>query len=390
MKKWIVILAIVLIAAITALVIWQPWANQKDLPQAETMYRFKATVLEINGQLITVEPLEGTNERNSSDLITFSAKELEEIPITQGSTVEIVYNGQIRETYPAAIDAESWKLLKTPVNNTEYTELWLDKTTATQYDSVIFDHVTITQIYTNCFFGKTLGYTVKLNGSAQDFCVGDQVSVTYENAWYDEKSSRAEVDLLSIELYYDPTTFTAAKPVIYLYPERQTAVSVFLELNGELTCAYPQYNDGWQVTAAPDGTLTDAAGQTYNYLYWEGETNADYDLTKGFCVKGADTAAFLEDALEKLGLTRGEANEFIVYWLPLMEGTPYNIISFQTSAYTQNAQLHIDPQPDTLIRVFMAWRPSEEYLQMQAQQLTAPERIGFTAVEWGGTKIAEN
>ena len=44
-----------------------------------------------------------------------------------------------------------------------------------------------------------------------------------------------------------------------------------------------------------------------------------YDLSKGFCVKGEDTAAFLEGALEQLGLTRREANEFIVYWLPLME-----------------------------------------------------------------------
>ena len=76
--------------------------------------------------------------------------------------------------------------------------------------------------------------------------------------------------------------------------------------------------------------------QTYNYLYWEGETYAQYDLSKGFCVKGEDTAAFLEDALEQLGLTRREANEFIVYWLPLMEHNPYNKISFQTDIYTDN------------------------------------------------------
>ena len=45
-------------------------------------------------------------------------------------------------------------------------------------------------------------------------------------------------------------------------------------------------------------------------------------MTEGFCVKGEDTAAFLEDALSKLGLNRKEANEFIVYWLPLMEQNP--------------------------------------------------------------------
>lgn len=108
-----------------------------------------------------------------------------------------------------------------------------------------------------------------------------------------------------------------------------------------------KYN-GWNITAAPDGTLTDENGQTYNYLYWEGETAATWDLSKGFCVKGEDTAAFLEVTLEKLGLNRKEANEFIVYWLPLMEQNPYNIISFQTDVYTDAAQLQISPTPDHL------------------------------------------
>lgn len=59
----------------------------------------------------------------------------------------------------------------------------------------------------------------------------------------------------------------------------------------------------------------------------------------------------MEGALEQLGLTRREANEFIVYWLPHMEQNPYNIISFQTDAYTNAAELKVSPEPDTLIRV---------------------------------------
>ena len=182
-------------------------------------------------------------------------------------------------------------------------------------------------------------------------------------------------------------TPTYDKPVIYLYPEEETEVSVRLTLDGKLTCTYPAYGDGWTVTAKPDGALTDAKGQTYSYLYWEGQSNADYDLSQGFCVRGEDTAVFLEDALEKLGLTRREANEFIVYWLPLMEQNPYNIISFQTDVYTDAARLDISPTPDTLIRVFMAWQAAEEYVELPEQALTAPERQGFTVVEWGGTEI---
>ena len=50
---------------------------------------------------------------------------------------------------------------------------------------------------------------------------------------------------------------TSAKPVIYLYPEEETTVSVQLDYTGQLTTTYPAYGDGWTVTAHPDGTLTD-------------------------------------------------------------------------------------------------------------------------------------
>ena len=100
-----------------------------------------------------------------------------------------------------------------------------------------------------------------------------------------------------------------------------------------------------------------------------------------------NTAAFLETALADLGLNRREANEFIVYWLPLMEQNPYNLIAFQTDAYTDAAKLSISPSPDTLIRVFMAFQASDTFTDIPAQTLTAPDRIGFTAVEWGGTEL---
>lgn len=177
------------------------------------------------------------------------------------------------------------------------------------------------------------------------------------------------------------------KPVIYLYPEQETDVRVTLDLAGELTCAYPAYGDGWSVRAAPDGTLTDENGQTYRYLYWEGTSEVDYDFSTGFCVAGEDTAAFLEDALAKLGLTREEANEFIIYWLPQMQDNVYNLISFQQESYTDSAKLTIDPAPDTLLRVFMAWQPSEQFVDLPAQELSAPERVGFTVVEWGGCAV---
>ena len=78
-------------------------------------------------------------------------------------------------------------------------------------------------------------------------------------------------------------------------------------------------------------------------------------------VKGSDTADFLREKLSYMGLTPKEYNELIVYWLPQMEKNPYNLISFQTEAYKNAAKLHISPEPDSILRIFMAYIPLDEY-----------------------------
>ena len=178
-----------------------------------------------------------------------------------------------------------------------------------------------------------------------------------------------------------------AKPVIYLYPEQETTVSVSLDYAGTLTATYPAYENGWTVTAEPDGTLYDENGDEYSSLFWEGENNTDYDFSKGFCVAGADTADFLREKLAEIGLTPREYNEFIVYWLPKMQDNPYNLISFQSETYTDAAKLDIDPTPDSLLRVFMAWKPLGRPQNIEPQTFASFERNGFTVVEWGGCEV---
>lgn len=360
-------------------------------PKEKEQDAFIAKILQINGDNVLVEPVEGEPERRSADQISINKENLAQIGELVGSVVEITYDGGIMETYPAKVNATKWKLIR-DLRHMEYTEKWLDQENAEKQENNMFDHIVISQIYANCFFAETvipMPWRIKLNGQlGEDWCVGDQVQCTYENTWWDSKNNRIEADMLTVKASdWQPDPYACYKPVIYLYPEQETEVSVKLDLDGLLTCTYPAYDEGWQVVAKPDGTLQDINGQTYNYLYWEGETNAHWDMTQGFCVKGEDTAQFLETALEKLGLNRREANEFIVYWLPLMEKNPYNIIAFQTDAYTDAAKLEVTPVPDTLIRVFMTWQPSQIPVDIPAQELTAPDRKGFTAVEWGGTAL---
>ena len=178
-----------------------------------------------------------------------------------------------------------------------------------------------------------------------------------------------------------------AKPVIYLYHEEETEVSVKVELeDGELTCTYPDYRDGWNVTAYPDGTIIDNAdGNEYYCLYWEGVGKSEWDMSKGFVVKSEDTADFLREKLAEIGLTPRESNEFIIYWLPELQKNDCNFITFQTEQYEKNAVLDIDPVPDSVLRVFMVYNECDPDTVIESQEFETFERNGFTVVEWGGS-----
>ena len=179
------------------------------------------------------------------------------------------------------------------------------------------------------------------------------------------------------------------KPVIYLYPEEDnTEVTVSLDYDGSLTELYPEFNidGGWNVTADRDGTIT-YEGEKFDYLFWEGDPNRQYSFFTGFCVKGEDTEAFLEEKLTEIGLNEAERAEFKAFWVPEMEDNEYNVISFQGKSYTKGAKLNIEPKPDTLIRVFMAWYPSDKKVKINPQYLEEFDRKGFTVVEWGGNRV---
>ncbi|OPJ62862.1 hypothetical protein [Clostridium oryzae] len=179
------------------------------------------------------------------------------------------------------------------------------------------------------------------------------------------------------------------KPAIYLYPTENQDVTVKLDYKGKLTTTYPDYKDGWKVTAEPSGKIINKQdGKEYNYLFWEGvPSKTEWDLSKGYVVKGKDTEKFLQNKLSKLGLNSKEYNEFIVYWLPRMQSNKYNLITFQNKQYTDLAKLNINPQPDSLLRVFMVFKPLTKQIAVKKPKIKPFERKGFTVVEWGGTEI---
>ena len=197
--------------------------------------------------------------------------------------------------------------------------------------------------------------------------------------------------ILPITMFlYNESTSTIVKPIIYLYPEEDTNISVVLEKKDNITCSYPKYVNGWNVFAKTNGDLVDLdTGRNLYSLYYECDKDVEHKMTdEGFVVKGEDSIKFLEEKLEILGLNEREAEEFIVYWLPILEKNNYNYIRFASQdEINQNMPLDVNPAPDTVIRVLMITKPLDKYVEVNEQQLEKVERNGYTLVEWGGTII---
>ena len=234
-------------------------------------------------------------------------------------------------------------------------------------------------------------------------CIGElpEHAMFYENGWKEGNGAWVYTESGTVSgwirirsddgmEWYAESGDVVDKPVIYLYPEQATDVHIELELTeSELSTTYPRYNDGWDVTAYPDGTLLNHADGTHHRsLFWDSvNCRTHFDFSKGFCVAGNDTEQFLKEKLTLMGLNENEMNEFLVYWLPRMEHNAYNYISFQTDAYTDSAKLSITPAPDSICRVFMAYVPLEQAVEAEPQTLSTFERTGFAVVEWGGCEV---
>ena len=91
---------------------------------------FEATILEIRDNYFLVEPVEGSQELNNADLITVPMKNIGTAPQPNvGDIIEIAYNGEIAESYPAQItevygikvvkEAEQWDLIPMVMVNGE-------------------------------------------------------------------------------------------------------------------------------------------------------------------------------------------------------------------------------------------------------------------------------
>lgn len=177
-----------------------------------------------------------------------------------------------------------------------------------------------------------------------------------------------------------------AKPVLYLYPEKdKTNINVKFKNPDVLTTTYPKYKSYWEVKASKDGTLIDKNGRSYYGLYWEESGSIKVDFSEGFYVTKDNAIDFLEEKLDVLGFTEREANEFIMYWLPILEKNGKSVVYFElTESREAYNGLDITPKPDSMLRVAIHIKKVSKKPNIKEEYLPTFVREGFTVVEWGG------
>ncbi|MFO0729044.1 MAG: hypothetical protein U1E65_35015 [Myxococcota bacterium] len=198
----------------------------------------------------------------------------------------------------------------------------------------------------------------------------------------------------TIEWFGDRPAFTVKKPVIYLYPEKKTNVTVKVDVVGEFSAQYPKTKFGtWNMVAMPDGTLFDPKTEKkYGYLFWEAKNPSalTIDPAKAYCVKSDESERFLEDAALRFGLNDREKTDFVSFWIAALEQNPYSLVQFLTddecAAY---ASMSVEPKPDTEIRLFMMFQRVNKPVKVGSPVMPEKKREKFTVVEWGGANLDE-
>lgn len=240
--------------------------------------------------------------------------------------------------------------------------------------------------------------TVKmLNGSFSILTTtGKHVFQVYlSNKYYEVTSDTIEINSKEVKSYdiytYEaPVEIIVDKPVIYLYPEKTQNINVEVLPIGEFSMTYPNYKNGWNVTANPNGEII-YQNESYNYLFWEA-IQTDFfsmDLMKeGFIVSKNDVITFLEDKLTHTGLTSKEQADFITFWAPQLMKHDEVFIHFHFNDDCDNfAELNISPEPDQVIRIYITWTYDMGEMNVTPQKIPKMKRNGFTVIEWGGQEI---
>lgn len=172
------------------------------------------------------------------------------------------------------------------------------------------------------------------------------------------------------------------KPNIYIYPLEAIDLSVqlFFPNGGKIIESIPAYNEAWEINVLPSGLINNE----YEYLFYEAQIPELLQRDFGWVIYGTDLRSFFINNLDSLKFSVNEIDDFVEYWIPLLDDKKKYIIYPQfNDVLDEIVQLKFSTIPDNIIRVFYLLEEHGEDEIKNTPQIPITTREGFTVMEWG-------
>jgi len=172
------------------------------------------------------------------------------------------------------------------------------------------------------------------------------------------------------------------KPNIYLYPTKQETLTVKVHPKGKITSSIPEYGTGWNFVVVPGGRIND----TYDFLFYEATVDYNFTLDAGWVLQRSNFDRRMNEILVNIGLNDKERGDFMEYWPKRMDWKKKYCTAYylKRNEIDQAIPLTISKTPESLMRLFFKFVPTDILVSIPEPKIEKFQRIGFSVVEWGG------
>ncbi len=179
------------------------------------------------------------------------------------------------------------------------------------------------------------------------------------------------------------TLITVLKPNIYIYPETKLSlhVSIIFPRGGSVIESIPLYENGWNIEVEPSGKINNI----FDYLFYESENPDLCQYRSGWIIKKDDLTSFFTQNMLETGFIQKEIDDFIEYWIPLLNNySSYAIYPQYALDIEKMIELNFSCKPNSVLRLFYVIKGvNGDKINIAVPIIPRFVRKGFSVTEWG-------
>jgi len=173
------------------------------------------------------------------------------------------------------------------------------------------------------------------------------------------------------------------KPNIYICPTENIELNVYLSfpMGGSIVQSIPMYGNGWSVFVDASGLIDNE----FDYLFYECQVPNFFQKENGWIIKQENLEAFFRENLTQIGFVEPEIEDFIEYWIPILNYSSEYILYPQYSKdILPLIELTLSKQPECMLRYFYLIEENLKGIStLESPIIPEFNRNGFTVAEWG-------